>query len=184
MRRGLFGLLKASVVSVAAVIATVVGLGGLNLYTYHRFTDEMPVAQLAFDQLGERRFRATLTSPEGQRRAFVLRGDEWQLDARMIKWTDWLTFVGESPLYRLDRLSGRYVDIDDARQRAPSAHALGETSGIDIWAFARDAGDWLPGIDAAYGSSVYLPMVDGARYEVSISRTGLLARVVAETATR
>ena len=108
----------------------------------------------------------------------MLQGDEWQLDVRMIKWRNWLTFLGEDPLFRLERISGRYVLADQAVQNAPTAHALGDGSGFDVWAFARRSGHWLPGIDAAYGSSVFLPMRDGARYRVTISPTGLLARDV------
>lgn len=169
-------LIKYSFGSAVAVATAVGGLGGLNLYTYHRFTDEAAVATLRFEAIGERTYRVTV-HPEGQApQQLQLEGDEWQLDVRMIKWTDWLTFLGESPLYRLDRLSGRYVSIEDARSNARTLHALSDTPGIDVWAFARQAGDWLPGVDASYGSSVYLPMGDGLAYKVSISRTGLLAR--------
>jgi hypothetical protein len=94
----------------------------------------------------------------------------------MIKWADWLTFLGERPLYRLDRISGRYITIADGQGKTPLMHDLVADSGLDVWAFAREAGEWLPGIDAAYGSSVFLPMGDGFSYEVSISHTGLLAR--------
>lgn len=173
-------LLKYSFGSVILGAAAVGGLGGLNLYTYHRFSEEIPVATLAFESVGELSYRVTI-SPVGQPGfELQLAGDEWQLDARMIKWTDWLTFLGESPLYRLDRLSGRYISIEDARSKNQTMHALGKAPGIDVWAFARRAGDWLPGVDAAYGSSVYLPMADGLAYEVSISRTGLLARKLEE----
>ncbi len=169
-------LIKLSAVSVFAFIGVVAGLGGLNLYTYHRFTEETKVASLDFEQLGERFYAVTLTPQQGQPLKFQLRGDEWQLDVRMIKWTDWLTFLGESPLYRLDRISGRYIAIDEARAKKPQLFDLREDSGIDVWSFAREAGEWIPGVDAAYGSSVYLPMRDGQRYDVWISRTGLLAR--------
>lgn len=180
MKSVLNRLLKYSFGSVILGAAAVAGLGGLNLYTYHRFTEESPVATLGFESLGELSYRVTI-SPVGQPELRLqLDGDEWQLDARMIKWTDWLTFLGESPLYRLDRLSGRYISIEDARSKGQTMHALSKTSGIDVWAFARRAGDWLPGVDAAYGSSVYLPMADGLSYEVSISRTGLLARKLEE----
>ena len=37
-------------------------------------------------------------------------------------------------------------------------------------------------LDAAYGSAVYLPMSDAARYQVSISRTGLVARPMNDSA--
>lgn len=178
MKFGLFRLFKFSLGSLVLFGGTIAGLGGLNLYTYQRFTEETPVATLAFSEAGVRTFQVTLVPHDGVAQSFVLAGDEWQLDARMIKWTDWLTFLGESPLYRLDRISGRYIAIDEARANAQTMHTLTEEQGIDVWAFARRAGKWLPGVDAAYGSSVFLPMGDGLVYEVSMSRTGLLARSV------
>ena len=33
-----------------------------------------------------------------------------------------------------------------------------------------------PGVDAFYGTATYVPMADGARYEVSLSRDALIAR--------
>lgn len=176
MKSVLNRLIKYSFGSAIAAISVVGGLGGLNLYTYHRFTDEASVATLTFDALGERSYRVTIDSEGRPSRQLQLEGDEWQLDVRMIKWNDWLTFLGESPLYRLDRLSGRYVSIEDAQTRGQTLHALSDTQGVDVWAFARRAGAWLPGVDASYGSSVYLPMGDGLTFKVTISRTGLLAR--------
>lgn len=172
----MFPLLKFSIASTVVAVLAVGSLGGLNLYTYKRFTHELPLGSLRFERQGERLYRAHWTPVTGEPRRFALRGDEWQLDVRMIKWTDWLTFLGEDPLYGLDRLSGRYVSIDDARRYLPVAHELGERGSIDVWSFARKAGDWLPGIDAAYGASVFLPMKDGVSYEVSVTRSGLIAR--------
>lgn len=169
-------LLKYSFGTLIFGTAAIGGLGGLNLYTYHRFTEETVVASLALDAIGERRYTVTLT-PVGQpSRQFELQGDEWQLDVRMIKWSNWLTFLGESPLYRLDRLSGRYVSIEDAQSKGLTIHALVDDVGIDVWAFARRSGSWLPGVDAAYGSSVFLPMADGIVYDVFMAHSGLLAR--------
>ncbi len=172
---------KFSVTSLLALVAAVGGLGGLNLYTYQRFTHEAPLGVLEFSEKGTNAHLVFWRPVEGQRRTFELRGDEWQLDVRMIKWTDWLTFLGEDPLYRLDRISGRYVDAEDARRNPPDIEDFTEQTSIDVWEFARESGDWLPGIDAAYGTSVYLPMEDGVAYEVSMTRTGLIARKVANT---
>ena len=41
---------------------------------------------------------------------FVLLGDEWQLDARVIRWTLPGQLAGLPPVYRFERLSGRYGD--------------------------------------------------------------------------
>jgi len=40
----------------------------------------------------------------------------------------------------------------------------------------------LPGVDAHYGTATYVPMADGARYEVSMSRDALIARPVNDEA--
>ena len=34
----------------------------------------------------------------------------------------------------------------------------------------------MPGVDAYYGTATYVPMVDRARYDVSLSRDALIAR--------
>lgn len=167
---------KYTIGSLAIFIATVAGLGGANLYTYQRFTAESPVAVLHFTRSDADVYEVILTPHVGDAKSFSLKGDEWQLDVRMIKWSNWLTFLGQAPLYRLDRISGRYADIEHARQRSVSAFPLGQADGIDVWSFARRSGNWLPGIDATYGSSVFLPMKDSVSYEVSMSATGLLAR--------
>ena len=65
---------------------------------------------------------------------------------------------------------------DEARRRPPVIEELEETSGFDVWDLARKSGEWLPGVDAVYGSSVFLPMEDAAAFEVSMTRTGLIAR--------
>ena len=172
---------KFSITSLLAVAAAVGGLGGLNLYTYQRFTHESVLGTLVFRESAADAHLVVWRPAQGQRRTFELRGDEWQLDVRMIKWTDWLTFLGEDPLYRLDRISGRYVDAETARRNPPDIEDLAEDGSIDVWEFARKSGGWLPGIDAAYGTSVYLPMEDGVAYEVAMTRTGLIARKIADT---
>ena len=45
-------------------------------------------------------------------RFLTLRGDEWQMDARVVNWKPPATLLGLDPIYQLDRLSGRYSDID------------------------------------------------------------------------
>ena len=170
-------VLKFAATSSFVAVLAVAALGGLNLYTYHRFTHETPVASIMFKEVDGQRYDAEFTPVDGPPRIYRLEGDEWQLDVRMIKWTDWLTFLGEDPLYRLDRLSGRFLDIEEARKVARfTAHALSEDVLVDFWDLARANGEWLPGVDAAYGSGVFLPMADGMQYQIAITRSGLIAR--------
>ena len=112
----------------------------------------------------------------------MLAGDEWQLDARVLKWKGWANLLGLDAQYRLERVSGRYRQIEQERKDERTVYALSENPGIDLWTMSIDHRRWLPFVDAVYGSAVYLPMADGARYEVSITQSGLVARPVNDVA--
>ena len=53
---------------------------------------------------------------------------------------------------------------------------------IDLWQLVHDYHRWLPWFDALYGSATYLPMADGALYDIKASPSGLLARPLNEAA--
>lgn len=167
-----------------ALIAALALLIGLNLLTWQRFTNERPVAKLSFTQLGPQQFAVDLHFPDGRDRRVTLRGDEWQLDARILKWKSVATLLGFDPLYRVERIHGRYDNLHQAQTAPPSVVGLSDPKGISLWNLAHNEAGWLPFIDASYGSATYLPMTDGARYQVWISNTGLLARPLNEKAQR
>jgi hypothetical protein len=169
-------LLRLSLATASLVLVLLAGLLGMNLWTYHRLGGEQLVAELHFSRTGQGSYRVRLDLPDAPSRSFQLQGDDWQLDVRMIAWQPWLQLLGRDPLYRLDRLSGRYRDIEQARTTPPSVYALSENPGLDLWALAREGRDWLPGIDAVYGSAVYLPMRHQAAYRITLSQKGLLVR--------
>jgi hypothetical protein len=168
--RVLLGLLLCFVFAFFAAAA-------LELRTYLRLTYEQPVATLSFNALGPQAFHVTLTDAAGHIQGAELRGDDWQLDARVIKWKGYATVLGLDPVYRLDRLEGRYRNPGQERNDYHSVLELSAGSGgLDLWSLAQAHAAWLPWVDASYGSATYLPMADGAQFTVSLSPTGLLAR--------
>jgi hypothetical protein len=165
--------------SLFLAIAAVLFVVSLNLRTYAQLTLERPVAEIVFEQRGPQTFNATLTQmPNGEIQMFVLSGDEWQLDARVLKWKGWANLFGLDAQYRLERVSGRYRDITQERTAERTVYPLAENPGVDLWQLTLDKPDRLPFVDAVYGNAAYMPMSDGARYEVTISQTGLIARPV------
>lgn len=174
-------LLMSVVLLVAAALTFVVAL---NLHTYARLTYEQPVAQIVFEARGPQQYRATLTRvPSGEMQMLVLTGDEWQLDARVLKWKGWANLVGLDAQYRLERVSGRYRAIEQERHDQRTVYELSENPGADLWTLSTQYPRWLPFLDAVYGSATYLPMADGARYEVALTQSGLIARPVNQAAT-
>lgn len=168
----------------AAVAATAIVVA-ISYYSYERLTAEQIVSTLEFRATGPDEFRARLMTDARPDRIYTLRGDEWQIDARLINWKPPMTVLGLDPIYRLERLSGRFSAIDREQSEARTVHALSPEQPADLWRLARSVPDFLlPGIDAYYGTATYVPMADGARFEVSLSRDALIARPANEAARR
>lgn len=146
----------------------------VNLWTYHRLTWEEPVATVSVARNAPRDYTLTLDPEQGDPEDFRVAGDQWQLDARIIKWKAPLALLGQTSLYRLERLSGRYENLEHERTRPRTVYALAPHRGIDLWDLARS--DRLPWVDAQYGSAAYVPLAEGARYRVSLAATGLVVR--------
>lgn len=150
---------------------------GSNLYSYDRLTHEQAVATLKFSQIEKQQFELEIAYKNTNKTdIFLLRGDEWQIDARLIKWHGWAQLLGLDAQYRLERISGRYADINEELTKQRTVYALSEKDEIDYWALIKKYEKWLPWIDAYYGSATYLPMKNNAKYTVFLTQSGLIAR--------
>lgn len=167
------------VVSISAAL----GLS-FNLQSYQRLTAEQPAGTLDFKRIGYHQFNGVLTLPSGESAEFELRGDEWQVDARLLKWHGLADLLGFDTAYRLDRISGRYTNIDDERSQPRTVFPLNAPERVDLWTLTQRYHSWLPWVDALYGSAAFLPMADGARYVLTVSQSGLVARPVNQTASQ
>jgi hypothetical protein len=153
-----------------------------NLHTYQRLTYEENIVEVAIKRVSTQKFQLQLIYAESAVRSdvnqiYVLSGDEWQLDTRIIKWKGWANLLGMDSYYRLDRLSGRYAEVDQTNSMSQTAYRLFDAeNGVSIWDLKRLLKSKLPFLDAYYGQSVFLPMKHGARFKVSISQSGLLVR--------
>ena len=149
----------------------------INLYSYDRLTHEQPIAKVKFTQLEKQQFKVEMTyESEDRIDIFLLNGEEWQMDARIIKWRGWAQLLGLNTQYRLERISGRYSDIEDELKKPRTAYALNPKEEIDYWKLMNKYKQWLPWVDAYYGSATYLPMTNHASYAVLLSSSGLIAR--------
>ncbi len=167
--------------SVLLVLAIILIALSMNLHTYQRINHEQDVAEIVFKQSGPQHYSATIYyEDEGQSTEYIIRGDEWQLDARIIKWKPPVYLAGLDSLYRLERISGRYRDLEEEKTGNRTVYSLSENQGLDIWSVTKNYPSWVPWVDAYYGSATYLPMNDGARFKITLSQTGLLARPVNE----
>ncbi len=168
--RGTSGLL---LVAVAALLL----LAAWDLRGYQALAQEEPVGTLSFSKIENQHYTVTLVDPLGVERHFELFGDMWQLDVRVLKWTEALARLGLKPGFRLDRLSGRYLSLEDEQTHQHSVVGLrDDTPPLDVWRWLHEVNRYFSLLDASYGSGTYLPMADGALFNVSMGNTGLVAR--------
>ncbi len=152
-----------------------------NLTTYQRLTHERELIQLSIEKLAHQQFEVRLDylDPDlGQiSRELLVSGDEWRLEARILKWQGWANLIGLDSYFQLDRLSGRFRNIEQAGSQLPTIHALSkEKQGINLWQLKRLMKSSLPFLDAYYGHAVFLPLEHAAVYTISINQAGLITR--------
>ena len=181
-RRVLGGMAHGAAALIFLLAAVCAVLVGTNLRTYQRLAYEQPAAELQLTKDGDRQYGAVLTYPDGQRDSFLLRGDEWQVDARVLKWHAFANLVGFDAAYRLERISGRYARLEDERNLPRTVFDLQAPSRVDPWELVHRYRSWVPWLDALYGSATFLPMADGALYEIKVSQSGLVARPLNQAA--
>lgn len=197
-RGKLFGGLLGGVGGAGFIaLAVIASLLALDVQTYSRLTYERPVATITTRQLGPQYFEATViqapdTDADDMPTAtnlYPLHGDEWRIEAQVLKWKPWANVLGLNTQYRLDRLSGRYQSIQQEINAERSVHPLtipAEDNGLpwqmSTWDTARKYRKYVDAVDTLYGGAAYMPMADGARYEVWITQSGLVARPVNDAA--
>src|SRR5690349_2980941 len=184
-RRPFAAILRTLFLLVGLGLALLLAGAGWSLRGYRLLGEEAPVVTVDARILSPQRWALTLTWPDGQRRDVAVAGDGWRIEALVLKWKLPALLSGMPPLYRLDRLSGRYDDPTDEMREMRTVIDLREAGGVDLVTLAREHPDWLPMVDTVYGSGAFLPLVDGGHYTVSLMRTGaLVARPDDETAER
>jgi len=165
-----------------AALGTAGAMLAASLHTYARLSQEQEAARAVFRELAPKRYEMLLVLKGEAARSFEIRGDEWQIDARVLKWKGLGTLLGLDTLYRFERLSGRYADSGQEKNAPRTVYPLAAETSFDLWSLLKEHQRWLPLADALYGSATYAPMADGAQYSINVSTTGLLVRPLNEPA--
>ena len=161
------------------LLVALVLLFASNLYTYHRLTDEAPIAELRFRQLAPQQFMATIAYGDFcHDEQYTLYGDQWRLDAQFLKWRPWANLLGFDALYRIERLGGRYRAMGQENSGPHLSYRLYPEQRLDLPAVLARYDGLLSPVDTLYGSSVYDSMDENMLFRVYRGQSGLLVRRV------
>lgn len=161
-----------------ALFALSAGFAILTISTqgYRAFTHEDVAAVVDIQPLGPQRFRASLHLPDGQVSSYVIAGDEFYIDAHILKWKPIANLLGLHTAYALDRIGGRYRTLEDERHAPRTVYRVGTKHFMDLFDLRQRYATLAPLLDAEYGSATFVTVDGPATLEVRVSTTGLLIR--------
>lgn len=163
-------------------LALLIGVIAYDLRSYDPQVQDKPLVTLSFSADGPQRYRVNLLEG-GEEREVTLEGDLWQLDARLLGWKGLAALIGLQPGYRLEKLSGRFLAIEQQQSARFARVALAESPyGIDLWRWLRLGQRDLFLFEPQAARVTYLPIADGAVFSVSLGPTGLMAQPMNQVA--
>ena len=151
---------------------------GASTQGYRALTGEQVALTVTTAPTGPRAFDAFVVFPDGRDTTLSVQGDQIMIDAHILKWHYVANVLGLRTQYELDRLSGRYMDVEAERQLDRTVHSLKADKPVDLFDLVSRYSflAWL--VDAEYGSATYVEVRQPARFQVTVSTTGLLVREI------
>lgn len=161
---------------------SLLGIGGLTAMIslgipgYKTLTREEVVANISVSPIAAQRFSATFRYPDGRVANYIIAGDEIYIDAHILKWQPIANLIGLHTAYELDRIGGRYRELEQERTAERTLHALSQDKPVNLFKLRQLHAFLSVLLDAKYGSATFVPVTQAAELELSVSTSGLLIR--------
>lgn len=84
--------------------------------------------------------------------------------------------VGLHTAWELDRIGGRYRDIEQEKAAPRTLHSLAPARLVDLFGLRKRYAALAPVLDAEYGSASFIDASRQVQLELRVSTTGLLLR--------
>lgn len=152
------------------------GMIALGIQGYQTLTREEIAAHISVSPIAKQRFAATFKYPDGRIENFIIAGDEIYIDAHILKWQPLANLIGLHTAYELDRVGGRYRDIEQERAAERTLKSLSQDKVVNLFKLRQLYTILAPLLDAKYGSATFIPVMQPAELELRVSTSGLLIR--------
>lgn len=143
---------------------------------YKALTHEELAAEISIKKIAPQKFKALFLLADGKTEEFILEGDEIYIDAHILKWKPVANIFGLHTAYELDRVAGRYRNLDEERTLTRTIYNLSEDKLADMFDLRRKYEFLSPLLDAEYGSATFIDIKDEKKLKVLVSTSGLLIR--------
>lgn len=152
------------------------GTISISIQGYNALTREELAATVEIFPVGKQLFMARITFPDSSEKQYKLEGDEFYIDAHILKWKSLANLLGLHTYYELDRISGRYIDIEDETNKNRTVYSVAEDKLIDAFDLRLKYPFLSFLVDAEYGSASFITTNAHKNLQIMVSTTGLLIR--------
>lgn len=154
---------------------------GFFFRAYRAFTLEEPVAEIIIThpEKGEMSSITIIQDELGgtsKVKRFDVAGDQWVLEGDILKWRNWLNFLGFHTRYRLTRLRSRYLRTSDEMTKPGTIHSLVENENNPLWRYLYRYGPRLPLVSTVYGNAVFQSSGEDIGFRVYVGTSGFIVR--------
>ena len=166
-------LLKLATFSSIMLITGFIAIGTVG---YQALTHEDVVAIIRITPTGHQQFKANITRHGETTKTFYLLGDQFLADAKILKWKPWVNLLGLHTAYRLDRVMGRYVDVNDEQSKPRTVFQMNNRQDNDIATWRQQYSGLSFLLDVEHGSASHVNASQSGKYELIVTTSGLLIR--------
>jgi len=165
--RGWFLAWLKGCVGVGLVLASLVlVVVTLDLFSYGQVEHKRPLATVSISEQGNQLYTLELVDADGKVQNLEMAGDQWQLDVRVLS-------IGGFSSFKLDKLSGRYLSLEQNDKDIQTRHVLWANSVGGFWLLIDGLVKQLPFAAESLEKVAYVPMTDGAIYQVYLDGSEL-----------
>ncbi len=150
---------------------------GFTTFGYKSSNEITKVADIKITPTQPQEFKVRITWLDGQHVDYQIKGDQFYIDAKILKWKDWLGFLGIKTWYELDRIGGRYISIVDEQNKERSIFQLATDKEFDLYNLRKQYQELSFLVDAEYGSAVFMLADTKKDIELLVARTGLTIKI-------
>ena len=148
--------------------------------SYHSFTGKELVAITYTESVQDPNYDFKLTvipiikSMIQDTLTYLLNGDQWAISGNILKWKNWMNFLGVKTMYRLTRVHGRYLNTEKEKAEPPTVYPLYEEQKGKVWQWLFKYGQKLPVIESVYGNEAYTKPYVPSSFKVFVTTSGFM----------
>jgi hypothetical protein len=163
---------------IAASAATLFLLAFIQSYT--AFTHRKRVAIVQCAPAADSKDAMTLklvtvdSATAGRIAHYRLLGQQWALEGHILKWDDWLNFLGLRTMYKLTHVRGRYLRAEDETSKPGTVYSFVANEEDPRWHFLYEYGPRLPFVRAVYGNTVFTFPSQTKTFEIYVTTSGFM----------